>query len=155
MRHFHGLTQHPLYSMYRTMLTRCRNPNRKGYANYGGRGITVCERWLDFAKFVEDMGPSWAPGLTIEREDNDKGYEPGNCCWIPRAKQARNRRWCTYIDTPKGRLTITEASRTFGISFIALRNRVRKGWPPDQLLRPPAPGGRKRNGQDSSSPRGI
>lgn len=151
MRNFHGLTGHPLYSMYRTMLTRCRNPKSRSYPHYGGRGIKVCERWLSFANFVEDMAPSYAVGLTIEREDNDKDYEPGNCSWIPKGQQARNRRWCTYIDTPQGRLTIAEAARTFGISFFALRNRIRKGWPADQLLRKPAPGGRKK-GCKSTSP---
>lgn len=144
----HGKTGHPLFAIWKGMLTRCRNPNTKSWKRYGGRGIKVCDRWADdFQAFYDDMAPTWSAGLTIERNDNDGHYEPSNCRWIPRAEQARNREWCTYIDTPNGRLTIAEAARAFGISFFALRRRIRCGWPEDQWLRPPAPGGRKkRNG---------
>lgn len=73
------------------MLQRCRNPRNRRFKDYGGRGITVCERWLSFDNFLADMGEP-PLGLTIERRDNDKGYEPGNCYWATYKVQANNQR---------------------------------------------------------------
>lgn len=130
----HGLTRHPLYAIWRGMSTRCENPNRKSYADYGGRGIKVCDRWGVFENFFADMSPTWKPGLTIERIDNDQGYEPGNCTWVPRARQSRNRRICIYLQTPWGELTLAEAARNVGISRRAMKARVDRAWAPERLF---------------------
>lgn len=74
------------------MLARCTNPSDTGYQNYGGRGITVCERWHHFRFFAEDMMPSYRPGLTIERMDVNGNYCPGNCTWETPTNQCVNRR---------------------------------------------------------------
>lgn len=84
-------TYSPTYQSWQSMLARCRYKNRHNSGRYIGRGILVCERWCDFASFLADMGERPA-GLTLERNDNSIGYQPGNCRWATPTEQARNTR---------------------------------------------------------------
>lgn len=81
----------PEYGVWCGMRNRCRNPKNKDFPRYGGRGIKVCERWESFKNFLADMGQVPAPGLTIDRINNDGNYEPGNCRWATRLQQVLNR----------------------------------------------------------------
>lgn len=86
----------PVYNCWQSMLQRCNNPNHPSFPRYGGRGIAVCERWLEFDNFAVDMGPR-PHGSTIDREKNDLGYSPGNCSWKPHRVNCQNtahaKRW--------------------------------------------------------------
>jgi len=97
----HGLSSHPLYSTWKAMRSRCYNPNNKAYANYGGRGITMCNAWREsFVTFLRDMGDR-PQGTSLERVDNARGYYPDNCTWATPKQQANNRRAKRIYDTTK------------------------------------------------------
>ena len=90
----HGLASHRFYKTWVGILQRCTNPKIKAYKNYGGRGITVCEEWLDIRNFVDWAEKTYPniEGYTLDRIDNDKGYSPENCRWVDRATQGLNQR---------------------------------------------------------------
>lgn len=124
------------YRIWVNMLTRCRNPNVPAFANYGGRGIRVCERWLVYANFLADMGdrPS---GCTIERLDNDGNYEPGNCAWRTPRDQANNRRSNVVLEWAGRRQTVAEWARETGMPYGRLQRRLALGWTIERALSAP------------------
>ena len=123
----HGRWQHPLYKTWRNMISRCENPEDSAYHNYGGRGITVCERWHDIKNFIADMGER-PMGMTLERADNAKGYEPSNCRWDNRETQSRNRRYTKLtadkalaIRLAKGTTTRKALAAQYGVSEATIK----------------------------------
>ena len=126
------------YIAWAGMVERCYRKNSIGYANYGGRGIAVCDRWRkSFETFLEDMGkkPSWAE--SIDRIDNDRGYEPENCRWTVRRVQNRNKRDCRMLRVGDFFGCIVEASERFGISEQTLASRLARGMSDEDAVRIP------------------
>lgn len=131
----HGMSRHPAYKLWVAMLVRC-NPSGPNTKNYASRGIAVCDRWKSFTNFWEDMGPSWTPSLSLDRLDNDKGYSPDNCKWATDAQQANNTRRNRWIETPRGSMTVAQASRAFGVSQQTMHARIRRGITGNALVLP-------------------
>lgn len=126
-----------LYWVWADMIQRCRNPRHKAYANYGGRGIAVCDDWASFARFEADMGERPEGGM-LDRRNNDLGYSKDNCRWSTRAEQNSNRRSCIYVLDGDEKITLKEACRRRGIKYRPVLKRVRGlGWPIDEALTTP------------------
>jgi len=132
----HGMSSSPIYRSWRSMIDRCENPRSPDYKRYGGRGISVCRRWRkSFENFYADMGdrPS---NKTIDRLDLDKGYEPANCRWATRKEQANNKRSCVLICCFGRTQNVAQWAEELGVSHSTILNRLRRGWPPERILRP-------------------
>lgn len=130
----HGMTRHPAYGVYRTMRDRCANPKNTNWANYGGRGITVCARWAEsFENFWADMGDTYQPGLTLDRNDTNGAYSKENCAWVTPVRNANNKRNNVLLGTPAGQMTVADAARHYGIGYETLRRRLRM-WPLEEAL---------------------
>lgn len=112
----HGKSRSPEYFSWKAMRSRCHRPSDPAYDRYGGRGITVCDRWLNsFEAFYADMGPR--PASTwLERIDNEGGYYPGNCKWGTFEEQGNNKRSSVFVEFRGTRRTITQWGRLLGIS---------------------------------------
>lgn len=126
------------------MIARCLNPKATHYANYGGRGITVCDRWRnDFAAFYSDMGPRPSPKHQIERRDNDGPYSKENCAWASQLEQANNKRNNVRLTFDGQTLTLPQWARRCHLPEKALWLRVnRHRWPAWQALTTPLNGSR-------------
>jgi hypothetical protein len=131
----HGMSKHPAFAVWRSMLDRCRLPSHAAWKNYGARGITVCDSWRgSFAAFWADMGPTYRQGLTLERENNTLGYSPENCAWRTPKVQANNTRRSHWLDTPAGRMTAAQAAEHYRVKYTTLLYRLSAGWPINRAL---------------------
>lgn len=119
------LKDHALYSKWESMKRRCHDQKDRDYRNYGARGITVCEEWRhNFMAFVEwAEANGWEKGLTIDRIDNDKGYSPDNCRWVPREFQNKNKRNVKLYDGK----TLPDYCKEHNINYNVVVNRMHGG----------------------------
>lgn len=118
----HGMSRHPAFAVWRSMIDRCRLPSHQAWKNYGARGITVCERWQEsFENFWADMGGSYQPGLDLDRINNDGHYSPENCRWATRRINTMNKR-----STIKG-VDIPALAAETGIPRSTLYYRAKRG----------------------------
>ncbi len=123
------------WKSWRSMKERCFNPKASGFERYGGRGITVCRRWLLFDDFLSDMGEK-PDGLTIERIDNNGNYEPGNCRWATYREQAYNRKDTCVFDFRGIQYTTEGLMKISGMNFNTLKARLRKWSVEEAMTRP-------------------
>lgn len=138
-------------AIYSEIKGRCLNPSNTGYGNYGARGITLCDRWFSFANFINDMGPRPSKNHSVERNNVNGNYEPGNCRWATRKEQANNRRDSLKFEWNGETKTCSQWSDVTGIPEYTLKNRLLYyGWPVEEALTTPVlsvseAGARRRN----------
>lgn len=119
------------------MKSRCTNPNTRGYENYGGRGINVCDRWLNsYEDFLADMGRRPSPNHSIDREDVDGDYTPENCRWATPHQQSQNRRNIIKVQLDGETICLKEACRRTGVPYKAAVQRRNRGWSQERWLEP-------------------
>lgn len=134
----HGMSKTKVYATWRRIMQRTGNPNHVFYHNYGGRGIKVCERWMQsFDAFLADMGEPPTPEHTIDRIDTDGDYTPENCHWATRQEQASNRRNTVYLTYQGQTLRLVEWAKQMNIRPSTLNNRIRAGWNLDKAMTTP------------------
>lgn len=134
----HGLSYVPEYRAWQTMRLRCIEPTNAAYPNYGGRGISVCARWLDSPQaFIDDMGPKPSPKHELDRKDNNGNYEPDNCRWVTRKVNDRNRRNNRMVEFHGETLTITEWCERLGMPLDTVCKRLSGGWTAEKALTTP------------------
>lgn len=111
-----GGKETPEHYIWRTMVARCLNPNTRSYSRYGGRGITVCDRWLDYRNFIADMGTRPTPEHSLERVDNNGPYSSENCRWATRSEQQKNKSNTRRYTNGEFTGTLSECAEYLGIS---------------------------------------
>lgn len=135
----HGMTHTKLYSIWWGMKQRCYLESNPSYKDYGGRGIRVCQLWIDdFQVFYDwSVENGYEEGLSIERIDVNGHYEPDNCTWIPFSEQSRNKRNTRLITFDNETLTLREWSEKLNLSYGALKRRLQVGWSVEKALTTP------------------
>lgn len=123
----------PEFGVWKDMIKRCTNEKRDDFKYYGGRGISVCERWLDFGNFYADMGER-PDGMTIDRINTRGNYEPGNCRWITIQEQQNNRRSCVYVEHEGRTQNMKQWARELGISYEKVRAGIKSGKSMSEIL---------------------
>ena len=149
----HKMSHSRPYHIWVSMRRRCMDPSDKDFKNYGARGIYPCARWRDsFECFWADMAEGYAAHLTLGRHNNDTGYSKRNCRWETTKQQGDNKRNTVWLDTSRGRMTLTQAAEAYGVSRTALRQRLAKGWPLlEALTRVPSRASRPGHGRWSTT----
>jgi hypothetical protein len=133
----HGASGTPTFQTWRGMFSRCFDPGHESYEDYGGRGIKVCDRWLEYENFVADMGQR-PVGMTLDRENTDGNYEPGNCRWATNREQQTNKRNNVNLTFGGRTQTMVEWAEERGLDPGLLWQRIRKlRWPVEKALTTP------------------
>lgn len=131
----HGKRNTRIYHTWRSMKDRCLNKNNDAYPRYGGRGIKICEEWLEFIPFYEwAMANGYRDDLTLDRKDNDGDYEPSNCRWVTMKLQANNRRSNKKITYNNETKTIAEWADYLDLPYSRIEHRYSIGMPVEKIL---------------------
>lgn len=139
IRQTHGITRTKLHRAWSHIKTRCLNPNCKDWADYGGRGIKVCDEWRDSFEAFRDwaLTHGYRDDLTIDRIDVNGNYEPSNCRWATAKAQGNNKRNNRIIEINGEAHTLTEWADIKGINPQSIRSRIARGWKPDRAVMQP------------------
>ena len=129
----HGKRHTRAWKIWSGIKQRCLNPKNSAYKRYGGRGITVCDKWLTLEGFLEDMGEP-PDGMSIDRKENDKGYYKDNCRWATDTQQARNTSANRVITIGNEKNTLAEWCEILGIKYTTAHSRLRRGWGAEKAL---------------------
>ena len=131
----HGNSYHPLYQTYMGMLKRCHHNDSRHYKNYGGKGVHVCARWREsFDDFLYDMGPKPSADCTIDRINNDRGYEPDNCRWADKTTQSRNRGFTKNIAYRGRDYSANEFAEFSGLHYVTVLRMLKEGASAEDML---------------------
>jgi hypothetical protein len=141
----HGDSRTAEYRAWSSMVSRCTRPHNKWYSRYGGRGISVCDRWLKYENFLEDMGRKPNSNLSIDRIDNNSGYFKQNCRWATSTDQSFNRSSNVTITARGETRPVFEWARVSGLNPNALIVRLKNGWNPEDAIFQPSNKNRKKN----------
>ena len=134
----HGLTKTREHHIWLNMKYRCYKKTSQSYYRYGGRGITVCDRWLEsFENFLEDMGYSPSDKYSLDRINNDGNYEPSNCKWVTAKEQANNTSRTVFLEYNGVKKSLRYWEDITGISKATLYSRLQKGWSIEQIITTP------------------
>ena len=132
----HGQRHTKLYEVWLSMKQRCSNPKSQYYRLYGGKGVTVCKEWKNFVSFYEwAISNGYKDGLTIERKDSTKGYNPYNCKWATKKEQANNTERNHYITYNGETHTMAQWAEITGMTYETIRKRIKRGWPVERALK--------------------
>jgi hypothetical protein len=153
----HGMTATAEYEIWCGIKKRCFNSNHRAYKDYGGRGITMLQRWADsFEEFLKDVGPRPLSDSEIDRyPDNNGNYEPGNVRWASPKEQANNRRSSRLITVNGKTKTLTQWGESSGLGWAVIKSRLDHGMPPDLAVCKPLRKGNYRRGKHQSAPEGA
>ena len=131
----HGMTKTPEYWVWIGAKRRCSESGHKAFRSYGSRGIQMCDEWRnDFAAFYAHMGPRPSVRHSLDRIDNERGYEPGNCRWADMSTQARNTRRNHWIAIDGERRLLTDWAESSGVNHSTIIHRLKSGWNPKEAV---------------------
>lgn len=133
----HGMKKSITYSSWKSMKSRCVNKKDPSYYRYGGRGITLCTRWVYFENFLEDMGLRPDKTYSIDRIDNNAGYNKDNCRWIKTVHQARNRRTNKIVEWRGQKMLMCELINMYGVKKTCVYSRLHRGWTLEEAILTP------------------
>ena len=131
----HGMTGTSEHRAWINMRRRCMNPSDSGFRRYGGRGISICERWESFENFISDMGRKPSPSHSLDRINNAGNYEPSNCRWASQVVQGGNTRAVKVVETPNGKMSLRQAALLYKMNYSTVCGRInRSGWRVEDAL---------------------
>ena len=138
----HGMSHTKIHDEWMNMRSRCRNPHNTSFKYYGERGLTVCKEWDEsfevFYEYVSKLPDFGTPTYSLDRIDNDKGYEPGNVRWASKRTQAINRRHCKKYEYNGAEYTASELAEISGLAYGAIKRRLRNGWSIQRIMETPS-----------------